>query len=97
MTSSKTKVLAIFLLVTIRANCQSVEIEKNNLIENFENITRIEQILTVFDLNQIAAKWTSVHKTLNQKCRNEMMEYLEGVRNRKIWAMKSKLNKFFFP
>jgi hypothetical protein len=80
------KVLSLLLLVTC-ARAQTVVFDDEPV--SYENITRIEEILTVFNLDLVASQWSNVHHRLGARCSVEVADYLRGLRNRKIWAMKS--------
>lgn len=61
-------------------------------VQNYENLTRIEDILELFSVDIIGAQWENIYEKIHDKqCAKDMTEYLNGLSNRKIWAMKSKL------
>jgi hypothetical protein len=66
---------------------------KNDLVvRNYNNLTRIEDILELFSVGVIGSQWKEIHdKIRNEICAKDMMEYLSGLEEKKIWAIKSKL------
>lgn len=60
-------------------------------IQNYENLTRMEDILELFSVDIIGAQWENIYEKIhNKQCAKDMTEYLNGLSKRKIWAMKSK-------
>jgi hypothetical protein len=57
--------------------------------KNYENITRLEDVLDIYNINTIGLNWINVSGHLGKSCAYNMMEYLNGLQERKIWAMKS--------
>lgn len=70
-----------------------IDLSKEPLIRNYENLTRIEEILELFSVDVIGSHWTQIHKRLSTVCARNMMEYLSGLEQKEIWAIKSKLFK----
>jgi hypothetical protein len=58
-------------------------------VRNFENLTRIEEILNLFSIEEIGRQWVKLNDKLNPICAYNMLEYLSGLEKRKIWAVKS--------
>lgn len=58
-------------------------------IKNYVNITRLENILNVFDIHVIGSNWININSKISKRCAFNMMEYLNGLQEKKIWAMKS--------
>lgn len=59
--------------------------------DNFTDLVRLGDVLTVFDLTQLANKWPQVKDTLQLGCAAQMTNYFRGLQQRKLWAIKSKL------
>lgn len=59
--------------------------------DNFTNLLRLGDVLTVFDLTQLANKWPQVKDALQPRCAAQMTNYFRGLQQRKLWAIKSKL------
>lgn len=59
--------------------------------DNFTKIVRLEDVLVIFDLNELAARWPKIQHDLKSECRHDMTEYLRGLQQHKLWAVKSKL------
>lgn len=58
--------------------------------DNFTHLVRLEDVLMVFDLNQLAAKWLKIQHEFKSECANDMTEYFRGLQQHKMWAIKSK-------
>lgn len=58
--------------------------------DNFTHLVRLEDVLTVFDLNELAAKWSKIQHEFKSKCSHDMTEYFRGLQQHKMWAVKSK-------
>lgn len=67
----------------------SSDIKNKDLVRNFYNLTRIEDLLDLFNMNEIGAQWKQIHDKVNPICAQNMMEYLSGLEKRTIWAIKS--------
>lgn len=92
-------VLNLLLLTTVKSQStrndnpiKSLQNTQNGslLMRNFSNITRIEDILNIFSIDLIASNWLDIYKELDKNCAKDMLLYLAGLQERKIWAMKSK-------
>lgn len=89
----RNSVLAILIIVIVsQSSSQSVKEERNldALIRNYENITNIDHILNLFSVGVIGSQWQQLHKKLSTACSRNMMEYLSGLEEKEIWAIKSK-------
>lgn len=60
------------------------------VVENFTDLLRLEDVLMVFDLKQLANKWSHVKDALQPGCSTQMTNYFRGLQQRKLWAIKSK-------
>ena len=63
---------------------------QNHSVRDYSNITRIENILNIFNIEYVGKNWITVNKKINKKCAYNMMQYLDGLQGKKSWAMKSK-------
>lgn len=59
--------------------------------DNFTQLMRLQDVLMVFDLNELAAKWAKIHHEFKSECAHDMTEYFRGLQQHKMWAIKSKL------
>lgn len=59
--------------------------------ENFTNIVRLEDVLVLFDLDGLATNWPKIRHELRSNCQHDINEYLRGLKQHKMWAIKSKL------
>ncbi|XP_055326560.1 nose resistant to fluoxetine protein 6 [Sitodiplosis mosellana] len=56
--------------------------------DNFTHLVRLQDVLTVFDLNELAAKWSKIQHEFKSKCVHDMTEYFRGLQHHKMWAIK---------
>ena len=90
------KVIVIIFSLLLSAyakseNVKNIKLDENRA-KNYVNITRLEDILNLFNINKIGASWKELSSRVNHKCSRDMTDYLEGLDKRKIWALKSKKN-----
>jgi len=87
----KSLVLSLLLVIIHTVNCQSQSTSpyRDTVVRNYENLTRIDDVLDLFSVDVIGAQWTQIHDKVNTICAQNMMQYLSGLENRKIWALKS--------
>lgn len=64
-------------------------------LDNFTDLVRLSDVLMVFDLKQLANKWSHVKDALQPNCAAHMTNYFRGLQQRKLWAIKSELIIFF--
>lgn len=88
------KVITIIFALLVSAHAKSENVRNlkhdENLVRNYLNITRLEDILNLFNINKIGASWKELNVQLNRECARDMTDYLDGLEERKIWALKSK-------
>lgn len=63
----------------------------DHLVHNYDNLTSISEILELFSVDVIGSQWTNIHKRLTTACAHNMMEYLNGLEKKEVWAIKSEL------
>lgn len=80
----------------IANHAQHQLLSRESTAENFTNLVRLEDVLVIFDLNEIAANWPKVRHDLRSNCQLDMNEYLRGLQQHKMWAIKSKLELLMF-
>lgn len=57
---------------------------------NFTNLLGIENMLRVFDAEILVKQWQDLKKAVDGECRADLQEYVEGLLEKKLWALKSK-------
>lgn len=62
------------------------------IVKNFQNLTRIEDLLDLFSIDEIGTQWTRLYDKLSPACSVDMSHYLTGLEQRKLWALKSECN-----
>lgn len=89
------KLILIVSCVQAQTSVDELKYESSTVVRNFNNLTRIEEILELFSVDVIGSQWKLIHgKIQNELCAKNMIEYLEGLQNKKVWAIKSKLLKW---
>lgn len=66
------------------------------IVDNFTDLLRLEDVLMVFDLKQLANKWPHVKDALQPGCSTQMTNYFRGLQQRNLWAIKSMYTIFVF-
>jgi peptidoglycan/LPS O-acetylase OafA/YrhL len=61
---------------------------ENLVVKNFDNLTRIDDVLNLFSIDELGRQWVKVSSRLSSICAHNMLEYFNGLENRKIWAVK---------
>lgn len=88
----KAFVLKLVLIVCVQS--QSSESPKydssSSAVRNYDNLTRIEDILELFSVDVIGSQWKTIYSRLSHDCANDMVAYLSGLEKKEIWAIKSK-------
>lgn len=73
--------------------------EMNNSSVNLTNFLRLEDVLKVFDIVELARKWHSIKNEFKSLCRTDMTDYFYGLKQHSIWATKSEcsssINDFY--
>lgn len=75
----------------IANNPQHQLLSRESTADNFTNLVRLEDVLVIFDLDEIATNWPKIRHDLRSNCQHDMNEYLRGLQQHKMWAIKSKL------
>lgn len=57
---------------------------------NVTHLVGIENMLRVFDADILVQQWADIQKQLHGDCKKDMQEYVSGLKERKLWAWKSK-------
>lgn len=60
--------------------------------DNFTNLLRLEDVLMVFDIDELAAKWMKIQHEFKTECAQDMTEMFRGLQQHKLWAIKSKFD-----
>ena len=81
-------VFNLCILVESKSNEGNIT-EEEYKIKNYINITRLKDTFDIFDIKIVGAKWIDIRKTVGDKCSKNMMNYLNGLEENKIWAIKS--------
>lgn len=57
--------------------------------DNLTSFLRLEDVLRVFDIMELARKWHSIKNEFKPQCRTDMTDYFNGLKQHSIWATKS--------
>lgn len=58
--------------------------------DNVTELLGIENMLRIFDADILVTQWGDIQKMVSGQCKRNMDEYVEGLKNRQLWALKSK-------
>ena len=93
----KEVLLTLFLITCVKSQSYGINENDENsnhtqisFIRDYSNLTRIENILNVFNIEIVGRNWITINEKLNRKCAFNMMQYLDGLQIKKTWAIKSK-------
>lgn len=94
--SSQRSVLLV-VMVTVLVAVVSAEIVNSDLalpkeISGPRNVSvseQISQLLDLFNTNRLAENWFSISDMLSPNCSRDMEQYLQGLAEHAVWAMKS--------
>lgn len=53
-------------------------------------VTGIEEMLRVFDADILVNQWPVIQKAVEGECLEDMQEYVDGLKENRLWALKSK-------
>lgn len=59
---------------------------------SFDRLILLEEKLTVFDIKRIANGWSTLRPRLSGTCGDQMTQYLLGLQEEKLWALKSEFS-----
>lgn len=57
---------------------------------NSTDLMGIENMLRIFDAEILVNQWEELQKRVSGECRKDMQEYVDGLMQRQLWALKSK-------
>lgn len=67
--------------------------------DNLTSFLRLEDVLRVFDILELARKWHLIKNEFEPLCKTDMTDYFHGLRQHSIWATKSEcsssINDFY--
>lgn len=58
--------------------------------DNATELLGIENMLRIFDADILVSQWTDIQKKVSGKCKDNMEDYVQGLKERQLWALKSK-------
>lgn len=66
--------------------------ESRNVLkkDNVTELLGIENMLRIFDADILIAQWGTIQKKISGQCKKNVQEYVEGLKERQLWALKSK-------
>ncbi|CAK1547990.1 unnamed protein product [Leptosia nina] len=53
-----------------------------------ENLLGLESMLRVIDAEILVAQWVKLRETVSGQCREDLEEYVDGLKDRVLWALK---------
>lgn len=57
---------------------------------NGSDIMGIENMMRIFDADILVSQWSEIQRNTTGECRDHLQEYVDALRERKLWALKSK-------
>lgn len=63
--------------------------------KNYTNLIRINELLDVFNIQNVGASWSIIRGLLGNNCSRDMIDYFQGLQDGDVWAIKSMLGFFF--
>ncbi|CAH2100451.1 unnamed protein product [Euphydryas editha] len=88
-TSKPTKDVLGKLTDSIRNTVNETRIQMRG-ISNETHLMGLESMLRVMDAQLLVGQWEELRKVVSGKCKENMEEYIEGLKDNTIWALKSK-------
>lgn len=78
----------------VLGNNNNGDIEANDetdhiLNTNSTKLVRISELLDIFNIEQLATLWNTLDAEISDHCSNDMVDYLNGLKSGKLWAVKS--------
>lgn len=58
--------------------------------DNVSELLGIETMLRIFDADILVSQWGDIQKKVSGQCKEDMERYVEGLKDRQLWALKSK-------
>ncbi|KAJ2946754.1 hypothetical protein O0L34_g12813 [Tuta absoluta] len=68
-------------------------VNTENVLDNAGNTTEvlgIENMLRVFDADILVTQWDQLQEVVHGACKEDMAEYVSGLKEKQLWALKSK-------
>ncbi|XP_037917287.1 nose resistant to fluoxetine protein 6-like [Hermetia illucens] len=77
----------------VLGNSNNGDIEANDetdhiLNTNSTKLVRISELLDIFNIEQLATLWNTLDAEISDHCSNDMVDYLNGLKSGKLWAVK---------
>lgn len=72
-----------------RTSLASSQQQNNNKYDNATHFLRLEDVLDIFSIEELAINWNSLNHQFHENCSRDMHEYFNGLKMQKIWAVKS--------
>ncbi|XP_063634343.1 O-acyltransferase like protein-like [Cydia splendana] len=63
-------------------------VNESRALRSNSSIVGIEEMLRVFDADILVSQWDELQKMVNGSCLEDMQEYIEGLREKSLWALK---------
>lgn len=92
------KIFLLELILTVNCGQQQSNFDfstgtnyhENESVQNYDNVTGMEDVLELFSVRIIGSQWKEINEKIKENsCAESMMQYLSGLKNRQMWAMKS--------
>lgn len=75
---------------SIRTTLNETRLAQKMEVANVSEVLGIESMLRVFDAEILVRQWEEVQGVVRGQCREDMQEYVTGLLEKQLWALKSK-------
>lgn len=76
---------------SIRSTFNETRLVQRKEVANVSELLGIENMLRVFDAEILVGQWGEVQGVVRGQCREDLQEYVTGLLEKQLWALKSKL------
>lgn len=85
--------MKFILIVNVILLCAFVRGQQNDVMtHNYGNISSIREILEIFSIEYVGSDWMNIHTKMSRQCSDDMTKYLNGLSQKRVWAIKSKFS-----
>lgn len=67
---------------------ESRNVLRKEVVMNTTEPLGIENMLRLFDADILVKQWPELQKTISGECKQDMQKYVDGLMDRKLWALK---------
>ncbi|CAG5034848.1 unnamed protein product [Parnassius apollo] len=79
---------------SIRNTLNESKLQLKMEVSNYTDFVSIENMLKIIDSEILVTQWREIQRSVKGLCKEEIQEYVNGLLQRKVWALKSKFVNF---